>query len=471
MPRKREQPFSSEDIEPVKKRQKVVNTRLERKREQDRVAQRAIREKTRNHIANLEDLVQTLQSDKSNGKIARLVAQLDEKNAEINRLRTALNNITRITSAICHIPAAINSGSATCERHNQLEEVSPSTPPNEEGHDSVFKEVADTNPVLEATHNDDYTRMSFNSPQDDIQNRPRSVSTTSVTGAILAGSPAKSESDESNVMSISQLASSITGNTRLEGRLWYLAGTLLNHIRKQPHQPAYSATFDEDIAIRAVVEGWSAVMERYPLDRGWQWLKELDETIYFDTSIPGRLSHLRLCRLQFLHQMSPEKGWDQMLPAFLAARPSQRYLDHDPLIEYFAWPSLRERLLFYPRKYATDRFMEALRQNLVFTWTHGTSELYVKDPSTGRYSYSDIFLKHVTDIRHHTVKPAFFDHFPELRADIPCNDTSPAKSLSPRVQSVNNNNNNNDTKPFSAAHGMHIWDIEDDNTCETTPKT
>ncbi|KAJ9651466.1 hypothetical protein H2198_009260 [Neophaeococcomyces mojaviensis] len=450
MARKRGRTPSLDETSPsTPKRQKVTNARLERKRELDRVAQRTIREKTRNHIAYLENLVQTLQAgNESDRKTEKLVAQLGEKNAEINRLRNALNSIVKITDGVRNSSTTSEIVSSTSNDQEETEETSLDTSAMGEGYNNLSEQVPSMSVSLGVPCANDYSQTSFSYRQDEIPNSTsRRISATSLLNtsqcqqvlmenskdALLASPPDTPAPDLNNALSVSQMASSIVRNTKLEGRLWYLAGTLLNHILKRPQQRLYSVTFDEDIAIRAVIEGWSAVMERYPLDRGWQWLKELDETIYFDTGIPERLMHLRNCRLQFLRQMFPKTDWDQMLPAFFAARPSQRYLDHDPLIEHFPWPTFRERLLFFPRKYATNKFMETLRKNVHFIWGHDSSHLYVKNPCTGMYSYSETFLEHSMDIRCYTVKPAFFDHFPELLEDIPFNNPLPFNILSTYV--------------------------------------
>lgn len=414
------------------------------------MAQRTAREKTRNHIAYLESLVRTLQAEnKSDGRVARLVAQLDEANVEINRLRNALTSITKITSAACSVPTAGSGVAGTTEEQGEPERAAAGIPETDERHDFGSGQALQTSVALELTPGHGYGQYFPSQNQNEAQNRSaREVSIVDTPYAVASPSsplsidntedalvvdclPLTPRCDEKDALSISQMASSITKSTNLEGRLWYLAGTLLNHILSRPQQPFYSAAFDEDIAIRAVTEGWSAVMERYPLDRGWQWLKELDETIYFNSGIPERLMHLRNCRLQFLRQTFPEAAErSQILPAFFAARPSQRYLDHDPLIEHFPWPGFRERLLFFPRKYATDKFMETLRQNVHFVWARGPSELYVKDFCTGIYSYSEAFVKQTMDIRCYSVKADFFEHFPELREDIPFNGPSPVNVLS-----------------------------------------
>lgn len=426
MSRKRDRTPLSDDVAPPStKRQNPDSVRRERKREHDRAAQRAIREKTRNRIAQLEALVQVLQTDNGpDGKIGSLLTQLDHKTAEVKQLRNALDSISKITNTARH---------PTAREEN-------ATPHPKEGSEPAETPVVA--PFVDSTCDVALTHMERDPVSPDIAADAANLLASYQTGIVAAstiplsiispGLPTErfqSNFNGINDLSISQIASAITGNVKLEGRLWYLAGTILNHVLKLPQKPIFTTIFDEDIAIRAVIEGWSAVMERYPLDRGWQWLKELDETIYFNSGKAERLMHLRNCRLQFLHQMFPDSNWAAKLPAFFTARPSQRYLQHDPLIEHFPWPSFRERLLFFPSKYATNKFMDTLRSNLHFVWSHSPHELYNQDPYSEVYSYSDAFLNHMSDIRCYSVKPTLFDHFPELREDIPCNEASPFQSL------------------------------------------
>jgi len=446
MSRKRDRAPSSDDTENCDTtRQKPSNARLERKRELDRQAQRNIREKTRNHIAQLEALVQALQTDNdSDGKIGKLITQLKEKTTEINRLRNALDSITKITNAASSSPVNTDGGSRACtEQSEPGQEPSTGLADGRKCSTDVDQQapgIFASSKVNFGTEYDSETSSTccLNEAQLDTATQslaapflippPSQPISESVNGANLTSSLMTLDTSL-NALSLSQIASAIIGNTKLEGRFWYLAGTLLNHILKCPQKPLCSTAFDEDIAIRAVVEGWSAVMERYPLDRGWQWLKELDETIYFNAGVPVRLMHLRNCRLQFLHQMFPDADWNEKLPMFFQARPAQRYLYHDPLIEHFPWPSFRERLLFYPRRYATNIFMETLQQTVQFVWGYNSRELYEREPCSGLYSYSEAFLRQIKDIRCYSMKPAFFDRFPELREDIPVNDPSPLDSF------------------------------------------
>lgn len=389
---------------------------LERKREYDRVAQRAAREKNRNYISYLENLVQSLQKDGEPGDArVDLARKLKESQNEVLKLKKALGSISRI------VKAADGDGDGI-EREDTGSIDVPS------------------NGMSVLTEND------MKSGDECLNGHPPAMDETIPSGTCLLfddtqslNTPSLFHEDQTLIKtdlplptgnmntisteSITRMASSITRNTDTEGRFWLLAGIILRHVLGSSSQWTLSYLADDDIAIRAVIEGWPSVIEHYPLDRGWQWLKELDERVYFHMDPVGRIVHLRNCRFQFLHQLYPTAGWDRSLPDFFAARPSQLHVKHDPVIDYFPWPSFRERLLFSTSRYATNRFMEALRQNVKFLTSRPPDDVYEKNAVTGLYTYSVRFLREIMDIRCYVAAPAFFQVFPELSQDIPV-DTS-----------------------------------------------
>lgn len=77
------------------------DTRAERKRIQDRLAQRATRERTKNRIAYLEERLSSLESGDKQGEIASLTRIIDNLRQDNNRLRSAMLKIrTNIDQAV-----------------------------------------------------------------------------------------------------------------------------------------------------------------------------------------------------------------------------------------------------------------------------------------------------------------------------------------------------------------------------------
>lgn len=365
-------------------------SQIQRKRELDRESQRVARQRTKSRISYLEALVKSLRNN-DNDQVKKLHEKIDEQQAEIQKLRDVIRSINRLcegsnTSTITAESTSLQDISSPVEIHRDLD-MQLNNVPEESTQAAGVLSIAvipmDESIVLE-----------------DIV------------------SPCFRESEQSQT--VTQLAASIADDHHLDGRLWYLAGGVLRYIL-QNNDSAKPLVFcnDEDIAIRAVFEGWPAVIERYDLDSGWQWIKELDERIYFHLSAHNRLMHMRNTRLVFGNQVSPNALLENQIPPFFRSRPSQAFIRHDTLVEHFPWPGFRERLLFSPLKYATNRFMDTLRTHVDFTWNLTACELYTKDPS-GLYHYSDVLVQRMTDIRCYAAKREFFIEFPELRADIPC---------------------------------------------------
>lgn len=495
--------------QPRSKRQKLTSSQLERKRELDREAQRTIRERTKNHIAHLESLVEQLQGDQG-GQVQRLVTQLNESRAEVNRLKDALNSIIKISTSVtgANPDQAINNASGDENVKQETSPVPPVIQQSQRKRSTKQRSATQSNTDQFATSNnseredfhadnqqesdtihDHHTHFPhFDHNTDHAHPGPDEEEILGEPIEELVAAPDEEHDASINVntdnMSVAQMAHSIVSNSKLEGRYWYLAGVLLTQILKKQQQGGFvNFADDEDIAIRAVFEGWSNVLERYPLDRGWQWLKELDETIYFHHFGPAeRLMNLRNCRFMFLHQCYPDAGWNKRLPSFYLPHPSEQLLQVDPLVQHFPWPGFRKRLMYSPREFATNKFMDNLRRNLHFVWNHDPGMLYQRDPFSGQYLYSDLFIKHIMDIKCYSARPEFFINFPELGRDIPWNrndfpspynrithrfslsstDTSSTTHASPVQQSeeaeheTQRRDGNMDTTEFPHSHGWSL---------------
>lgn len=81
----------SEDVHTAKRRKKNAgDIRADRKRELDRIAQRATRERTKNRIADLEQRLASLESGDKNNEVTQLTRTIAELRTENSRYHTAL---------------------------------------------------------------------------------------------------------------------------------------------------------------------------------------------------------------------------------------------------------------------------------------------------------------------------------------------------------------------------------------------
>ena len=422
----------------------MTAAQLERKRELDREAQKSIRLKTKNHIAHLEALVQSLQkSEGSNDRISELVAQVQASHEEINKLREAMRTIAKTANLMADNPCQTERGVSKVDQDDVGESekdisnlgITAMAQPIHKGSrertsadaSAPYSLAAASPPTLneivepDLESNDILGAIGHLELQNTHPNLPVGPDDTSPTEAVDVGGAVEH--------TINSIVSQVTVNKFAEGKLWYLAGSILSCILNHPEWPRTPADFSEDIPVRAVLNGWKDTLKHYGgLDAGWQWLRVLDETIYFALGIPSRLAIMRVMRLQFEAQLVPHKKEELPLPGFMAARPAQQYLDHEPLVEHFVWPGFREHILFAPRKYVTNSFMETFRSECHFAWPFNPEQAFHRNPMTGLYAFSKDFLARQNDLRSWCMRSDFFERFPELRQDFPCFEDNPMVS-------------------------------------------
>lgn len=450
MSNKRDMLSSADDLQsPKPKRPKLSKAQLERKRECDREAQRQIRLKTKNRISHLEGLVKALQEGHSDqARMNELVDRLNESQQEINRLREIIRGVTKLVEGLDLSSLLITKSDKDSDHpksdphscnpdddddiyHFDLRDLA--TPPKESfvQFQDPFQDGQTVMPIeqeqaYETTHSDSPqpistgTKSSHSSPEQYALPSQEIVDT-----GIAVPPPATREDDLTLVHSsqeqaditrkINTIAVQIIQDRRLDGRLWYLAGSLLSFILTMPQKYQTSLEYEEDIPVRAVLHGWASVTARYYLDPGWLWLRHLDESLYSALGVPERLAIMRMMRMQYQAQVRPYLASDLALPGFMIPRPAQAYLDHDPLVEHFVWPGMREHILFAPRKYATNRFMDSFRNYCRFVWNHHPEDTFTRNTVTGLYSYSPNFITRQTDLRCWSMRSDFFNLFPELR--------------------------------------------------------
>ena len=356
------------------KRPKLTKAQLERKRQCDREAQRQIRLKTKNHIAHLEGLVKSLQeAHADNGRVTDLVEQLKTNQTEINRLREIIRGVTKLVESAGQPPnGLIEDWMADCgsnpdidpkPQESRLLSTGPEDPlldplaialgvpePQVVGPSSLENFQLDR---LGSLGSGSSRRSSLETSAEILQQEiyPPMIpdEENTINPAISANSsgslPLVNPNPEQLAIThkINTIAKQIIQDRTLDGRLWYLAGSLLSFILNMPQRYQTPMEFEEDIPVRAVLHGWPRVAQRYYLDPGWLWLRHLDEALYSALGIPERLAIMRMMRMQYQAQVRPYLTAELPLPGFMEPRPAQKFMDHDPLVEHFVWPGMREQ--------------------------------------------------------------------------------------------------------------------------------
>lgn len=187
--------------------------------------------------------------------------------------------------------------------------------------------------------------------------------------------------------------------------------------------------YNDDVPVRAMVEGWDAVEKTGNMHPAWKILRGIDENIFSSCEPRERLAILIVMGLLLQAHLNPTTEQHKKLPSFYLKRPSQDML-HSYATEYFAWPGLRERFVFSEHRYCSNIFWKLFCKGLRLQWAYEFRDCYVKNTESGLYRISPTFHERIMDIRAWTMGRGMFEQYPELYNDIPANDHIPA-SLGP----------------------------------------
>ena len=382
---------------------KLTASQRERKRAIDREAQRSIRIKTRNYIAHLENLVKVIgESDSTgpegeNNRTRELMNQLRHSQGEVRRLREALVGVQRaVGTTLGESPAAEQD---TQETRDLSTSVSP---------------------------------PSTMQPAVTVLNRPvPQPQPKAPTNIPLPSVPLPSRTELPIIKDLPERPNPDIRQRRVDGEMFYFAEYHVNRVIANGPASFSNEPFDEDIVVRAVLDGWNAVEDHHKLDLGWQALREIDQGVWMDCGVVERLAILRIMRSKLLHQVnSKSAGHFAPQPTFY----SQEVMKHDAhadVVDHFVWPGFRNSLYLSPHKYVGSYFNDKFRHNLRFAWPYDVSDAFTKDGLTGLYTCTPEFVRRQMDIRCWTMRKQFFSGSEELFNAIPVFEAALAKSLPP----------------------------------------
>lgn len=390
----------------------VVSARILKKRETDRKCQRMIRERTKSRIAYLEGLVEQFREQDSSGRLETMMKQLadvkDERDALVKKVKTIESVISggsfkddqdaRDASAIKMRSDSEDDAPPSVCSHRSRPQASQS-PRNEEPATNSHESAA----AIYSLHNKQFAAY--------VESPP---CTAWPVSSLQIPPPQACEC--SNQSSAAHPASPVGPVNR-----WRYANDTLTEWFKWPPQALdmrdYFA-FNDDVLVRAVVEGWDAVEQHGHMHPLWRLLRGIDEVVFIMQDARERLGALHLMGWLLLAHVNPTREQHMKLPSFYLKRPSRDML-HAYATEFFAWPGLRERFVYSEHRYCSSTFWRLYCQNLHIQWPYEFRDCYTFNIDTGLYNISPTFRERISDIRAWTMGVDMFKQYPELYSDIP----------------------------------------------------
>ncbi|OCT54997.1 hypothetical protein CLCR_02850 [Cladophialophora carrionii] len=452
---------ASDEVTPKRPKRtlKLTASQRERKRAIDREAQRSIRLKTKNYIAHLENLVRIMENGGSStnsgggiqqsndypaaepeGERARaLLSQLRQSEEEVRALKEMLAGVQKLVGNALD-PADAPGWLGTPSTGNGEHAAPPANPLACGPHDqfencpSVYSHSSDSSsPLVEFGYQapfdqpgrakalgSEYPPRSYGVQPYTLQQQDLYNSFGRVSAPVPRPDPPTSDPTDAN-------------NGREEGELFFLSDREVNRVLAGGHQSFANQPLDEDIIVRAVLHGWRDVQDQYLLDKGWQALRSIDQTIFRECGVVERMAILYMMRLKLLHQSNTNPQYLAPLPPFFQRGSSEdpETLRKTPIIEHFIWPGLRTNLCRNTKKYINNKFSDSFRQSFKFIWPYDISHTYNKDHSTQLYSITSGFKQRQWDLRSWTMRKGFFTHASELIGSIPVYETPMDRILIP----------------------------------------
>ncbi|KAL0935610.1 bZIP transcription factor [Colletotrichum truncatum] len=421
-------------------------TRRAKKRELDRRAQRAARERNRNRIAYLEATIQAMSEQESNSRIANLMNQLADMTRQRDNLEKVLSSIE--TSIQVHREGKKVESSTRSDQASQPLNVA--SDPQDWPDDHAAADILAMN-VMDDVVLDDFTpdacTVTWGLPVPDTA--VLDFGTATEFSRVVQGPSSLTLPGNPNLESFPKSASPPSARHLGPGdgvivpepdsaceclasrhdpgtpgvpsttSIWRYANEALGAREMlSTNVLALEDEMNEHIPIRVILEGWDAVERSEKLPPLWKKLRRTDSLQFRNCPNTERLAILRLMHRLLRYQAEATVEQCAKLPAWYLSRPSQS-LPHSSAIDFFVWPGVRERFVFSQHQYCSNLFWKVFADSFRIMWPFEFRDCYRRNVETGRYCMSPEFEQRIQNINSWTMSTDFFNHFPEMYSDIP----------------------------------------------------
>ncbi|KAL6412998.1 hypothetical protein AUP68_02493 [Ilyonectria robusta] len=411
----------------------VIKDHRLKKRELDRKAQRMSRERTKNRIKQLEDMVAHLKKDDTDSRVLSLMDHLSQATSERDKMLNVLESLAFTVNG--HIQDAKRGA----DRSPTVETIPALPLESQHVADSALYLGAHAASISTADASDDLIDPQLWLDQDlGVSNPCGGLSNGDLFGDFLTSSapfqditllPTLLDPLPYHISPLEDIiipkappkcpcAMPASGDSPPDINLWRAANEALARPTAQSQSGISTSDADcEDTVIRAVVEGWSSVENKGGMMESWCKLRKLDDMGWHKCRPTERLAVLRFICLMIDYHNDPSPRRQAALPRWLWTRPSQT-LPHSRCIDFFVWPALRERFIFFQHQYCGNLFWHLVLSNLRIVWPYDFRDTYMQNAETGKFHLSPHFKHCIGELGSWTMEAGFFEQFPELYDDI-----------------------------------------------------
>ncbi|KAF2643188.1 hypothetical protein P280DRAFT_394905 [Massarina eburnea CBS 473.64] len=440
--------------------------RRERKRAIDREAQRSLREKTKTHIAELERTIQILRDQDRNGATANLLHEIEGLRAENERLRDVIDSVKSLVGGDIFPRPAQNTNGVS----NGGAGGSPQTPkPRATSFSQGEGKPSLSLPSPPNSHTSNTNPFDFQSP---IPPPSRTVDLDGMT--VMADLPSTTDPNldlnldldpveeipqESNMLDADSPATAawVPFMTEMFGHGWRCPSPTILHFGHDSastsassspnstcpiwkksneifgkvfqYRPGTSTAFTSNrsfrgwdaeagLLFRGIKDGWSSFNE-WEQSPALEILKNVDEFLFANLPRMERLAATYKSFKLLKYYLNATKEELEKVPEWLRPSIMQSSTSHPIAVDFFAWPTLRSRLMnTYGNVFRTQDMSHCYAHYLRFDWPFSFEDAFFYDERLKGWRPSPLFERYHGDIGAWHVGEEFYVSFPEMRGDI-----------------------------------------------------
>ncbi|KAH6670642.1 BZIP transcription factor [Halenospora varia] len=134
------------------------------------------------------------------------------------------------------------------------------------------------------------------------------------------------------------------------------------------------------------------------------------------STLPEKVAVLYIMFLIMRWQISPTQENYDRLPDWVTPRASQLFTPHPAWIDHLPWPKMRDRLVrdYNPRDYLFDNFFIPFTTTLSLNWPYEPTDTLLSSPESDDLMINPVFERHLRRLDNWSLGPAFAKTFPGL---------------------------------------------------------
>ncbi|GKT51547.1 uncharacterized protein ColSpa_11728 [Colletotrichum spaethianum] len=134
------------------------------------------------------------------------------------------------------------------------------------------------------------------------------------------------------------------------------------------------------------------------------------------SALPQRVAVLYIMFLIMRWQISPTQENYDRLPEWARPRPPQLFTEHPAWIDHVPFPAMREKLCrdYNPREYLFDNFFVPFTTTLSLNWPYEETDTLLQVPDSDEVLINPVFERHLRRLENWTLGQAFNHTFPKL---------------------------------------------------------